>query len=253
MDLFGFYWTSRWCRRRIPHYRYVCKTDVKDYYASIDQYTLLARLATLVRDRVLLNYLWQIIHRSVEYGGLYRDLNQGISRGCSISPILGALYLKGLDEAMAKHRGYYVRYMDDILILSHTRWQNRRAVKTLNGIFAGLGLTKHPDKTFIGRIEKGFGFLGYHFDRGPLQLARETVRKHAQRLLRLYEQQARKKSTPPEVARVLGAYVKRWRRWCSAGLSCAVNETLSGGAWLQVQPCPAPVGQWSQVRGRYVA
>ena len=27
------------------------------------------------------------------------------------------------------------------------------------------GVEKHPDKTFIGRIEKGFDFPGYHF--GP--------------------------------------------------------------------------------------
>ncbi len=29
------------------------------------------------------------------------------------------------------------------------------------------GVEKHPDKTFIGRIEKSFDFLGYHFGFGP--------------------------------------------------------------------------------------
>ena len=28
-----------------------------------------------------------------------------------------------------------------------------------------LSLDKHPDKRFIGRVEKGFDFLGYHFSR----------------------------------------------------------------------------------------
>ena len=31
-----------------------------------------------------------------------------------------------------------------------------------------LNLEKHPDKTFIGRIERGFDFLGYHFSRAGL-------------------------------------------------------------------------------------
>lgn len=214
-------------QRQLPRYAHVFKTDVKDYYASIDQTTLLEQLAEHIHDRVLLNYLWQIIRRVVECGGNYWEVRRGISRGGSISPILGALYLKELDGAMEKHPGYYVRYMDDILVLSRIRWQNRRAVRIVNAAFAGLGLRQHPDKTFIGRIAKGFDFLGYRFGPGPLQLATQTVRKHVERLLRLYEQQAKKKATPLEVARVLGDYVKRWRRWCSAGLGSLVGWTSS--------------------------
>jgi hypothetical protein len=39
----------------------------------------------------------------------------------------------------------------------------REAIRVLNQTFSELRLEKHPDKTFIGRIEKGFDFLGYHF------------------------------------------------------------------------------------------
>jgi len=38
---------------------------------------------------------------------------------------------------------YYVRYMDDILILTKTRWQNRKAVKQLNQILNKLKVEKH--------------------------------------------------------------------------------------------------------------
>jgi hypothetical protein len=38
-----------------------------------------------------------------------------------------------------------------------------------------LGLTKHPDKTFIRRVERGFDFLGYHPAPGRLTLTRATV------------------------------------------------------------------------------
>lgn len=78
---------------------------------------------------------------------------------------------------------------------------------------------QHPDKTFIGRIEKGFYFLGYHFSRKKLRLADITVRKHVERLHRLYEQQIDKKATSQEMAFVLGEYVKRWQAWCTAGLT----------------------------------
>ena len=53
--------------------------------------------------------------------------------------------------------------MDDIVVLAPTRWKLRWAVKAVNEVLSSLRLEKHPDKTFIGRIEKGFDFLGYHF------------------------------------------------------------------------------------------
>ncbi len=56
---------------------------------------------------------------------------------------------------------FYVRFMDDILVLSPTRWWLRKAVKAVNQALGSLNLEKHPDKTFIGRIERGFDFLGY--------------------------------------------------------------------------------------------
>jgi hypothetical protein len=69
--------------------------------------------------------------------------------------------------------------MDDSLVLAATRWKLRGAVKELNEIVASLGLTKHPDKTFIGRVERGFDFLGYRFGRdGSIALATATLERH---------------------------------------------------------------------------
>jgi RNA-directed DNA polymerase len=137
---------------------------------------------------------------------------------------LAALYLKALDDQLSRQPGlYYVRYMDDILILSKTRWQNRRAIKVLNQTFNRLKLKQHPAKTFIGKLEHGFDFLGYHFSRQPLQLAAATVSKHVETLHRLYEQQIRKKASSAELAKVLGQYRQRWRRWCTAGLGDVVK------------------------------
>lgn len=45
-------------------------------------------------------------------------------------------------------------------------------------------LKKHPDKTFIGRIEKAFDFLGYHFGPEGLTVAKATLSKFAERAVR---------------------------------------------------------------------
>ena len=38
-----------------------------------------------------------------------------------------------------------------------------------------LKVEKHPDKTFIGRIAKGFDFLGYSFEPKGLSIAPKTL------------------------------------------------------------------------------
>jgi len=205
-------------QRHLGEYKYVCKTDVKSFYESIDQYRLVEMLNDSIRDRNLRYYLYQVIHRCVEFGGEFRDIEDGISRGCPLSPLLGALYLSSLDEHFASKDVCYIRYMDDILILSKTRWQNRKVVRQLNQILGKLKVEKHPDKTFIGKIEKGFDFLGYHFSNEPLKLAEKTVEKHALHFVRLYEQLRQKKATSNEMASTLGLYVTRWQRWAVAGL-----------------------------------
>ena len=79
----------------------------------------------------------------------------------------------------------------------------------------GLGLQKHPDKTFIGRIERGFDFLGYHFSREGLTVARSTVEQFVARITQRYAQEP---GTPQGVAR-LRVYVRRWIGWATGGLT----------------------------------
>ncbi len=130
------------------------------------------------------------LYRTIYYGGLYWDIKRGISLGCSLSPLMGALYLKELDDSMEKTGLFYARYMDDWVILAPKKWKLRSAIKMVNQILYRLRLEKHPDKTFIGRIEKGFDFLGYVFSPSGLGIAQKTLKNFAERITRLYEQGA---------------------------------------------------------------
>ena len=97
----------------------------------------------------------------------------------------------------------------------------------LNQVFASLRLEKHRDKTFIGRIEKGFDFLGYHFSPQGLGVAKKTVENFLARAIRLYEQEP---GEPFDSSR-LGVYVQRWVGWVSGGLPLGfADQTLIGSA-----------------------
>jgi len=201
--------------RQLPRYRFFCKTDVYSYYDSIDHYTLLMKLHDYINDRIIIGYVWQFLNRCVEWGGLYQDIKRGIPRGSSLSPLLGAFYLLELDQKMANLDVKYFRYMDDILILAPTRWKLKKAVRMLNQQFNELKLEKHPDKTLLGRTERGFDFLGYRFKPDGVTLAEKTVANFLTKALRLYEQE------PPHFRmRWLGEYIGRWKRWAkSFGIS----------------------------------
>jgi len=106
----------------------------------------------------------QYLHRTIEEKCLYSSVERGISLGCPLSPIMAALYLDLLDRRMEKTGLFYVRFMDDWVILAPTRWALRRGVAVVN-------------LTTVGVVGE----------------AAPSVRAFEERALRLYEQDA-----PPE-------------------------------------------------------
>ncbi len=83
-------------------------------------------------------------------------------------------------------------------------------------------MEQHPDKTFIGRAERGFDFLGYHFSPDGLSVAEKTVERFVERATRLYEQEP---GEPCGSSR-FGEYVTRWLRWVRGGLGDEAVSTL---------------------------
>ena len=196
--------------KQLPKYKFFCKTDVYSYYDSIDHYTLLMKLHAYIEDRIIIGYVWQFLNRCVEWGGLYQDIKRGIPRGSSLSPLLGAFYLLELDHMMEKLDVKYFRYMDDILILASTRWKLKKAIRVLNHTFNELKLEKHPDKTLLGRTERGFDFLGYFVKPGRLSVSLKTIKNFVERIVRLYEQGADSDR--------IGQYVMKWVQWVRAAI-----------------------------------
>ena len=104
---------------------------------------------------------------------------------------------------------FYARFMDDWVVLAPTRWKLRVAISTVNQTLAALKVEQHPDKTFIGRISRGFDFLGYRFQSdGLIGVARQTITRFVERATRLQEQERSGRAA----LGAFGAYVRRWRR-----------------------------------------
>ncbi|NET11763.1 MAG: hypothetical protein F6K08_02370 [Okeania sp. SIO1H6] len=85
----------------LDEHQFVFRTDVKKYYASINHHLLMDLVGQYVKDDVVIALLWGYLRRYVSDGGKYLDITQGISLGCPLSPLIGALFLKPLDDRMA--------------------------------------------------------------------------------------------------------------------------------------------------------
>lgn len=196
-------------------YKYIIKTDIADFYKTINHDILLTIIKKFTKNQVILNIVEQYCDRIEIDNGDYKHVNMGIAKGGALSPLLGHIYLSSLDDIMRSNKHIkYIRYMDDIVILTNSKYKLRSALKTIYHELNKLCLTLSKPKTYIGRVSKGFNFLGYKFSGKPdnttLGIAKSTVDRMLEKLQRLYEQGADDNR--------IAEYLTRWQRWVNSGL-----------------------------------
>ncbi len=81
----------------------------------------------------------------------------------------------------------YARYMDDLVVLTPTRERLRKAIKVTCKALKPWGYKLHTnEKTFIGKIAKGFDFCGFKLGYNKIILAKSCLAKFEKRLSKLY-------------------------------------------------------------------
>jgi RNA-directed DNA polymerase len=152
-------------------YRYVVKSDIADFYASMDHATLLELCERRVKDARVLELLSQYMNRVEIHRGEHHLIDLGVAKGCPLSPLMGAITFESLLKSLVQMIPpgcAYARFMDDWVVLTRTRRQvlemkARQVAQKLLAVMHRLKLRLALKKTFIGRISKGFDFLGYRF------------------------------------------------------------------------------------------
>ena len=147
---------------------YIVDADLKSYFDTIPQLTLLEEVKRKIADGRVLAVIEQYLTNSV-----MDDLEQwtppsGTPQGAVLSPLLSNIYLDPLDHLMRQEGYEMVRYADDFIILCRSEAEAQRALERVQQWTAQAGLTLHPDKSHIVDATQrgGFDFLGYHFERG---------------------------------------------------------------------------------------
>lgn len=170
-------------------HNYVLRSDIKGYYESIRFDTLINIIQKYVKNPILLQLIMKALSRIETYGGnFYEYPFKGIPKRSPLSPLLAAIALLPLDQAMDQNPHiFYARFVDDWVVLTKSKSMLRKMIIKTHAILNDLHLDMHPLKTYIGNIEKGFNFLTYFMKKGVLLPSKESLRLGYERVDVLYE------------------------------------------------------------------
>ncbi|PMH03884.1 reverse transcriptase domain-containing protein [Vibrio lentus] len=195
--------------KRISHLcssmNFVFRTDIKGYFSNIDKRLLLQSIETEIKLPFILNIICQYLFYSVEFGGNVRETQKGICRSCGLSHLLAAYHLNHIDVKFEQYSPYddyfYTRYMDDFLVLTKKRYPMRKGIKIIKSELASQHFELASDKTQLGRVDKGFDWLGILFgSNGVVGPAPRALINRDNKLKKLNYLQRQ-------------IYLERWNRW----------------------------------------
>lgn len=138
---------------------YFLRCDISKFFDSIDHEILKAKLFKVFKDKQTLQFLIDIIDSYSTTNG------KGIPMGNQTSQWFAIYYLDEFDRIIKEVLGikYYVRYMDDMLIIAQDKDKLKEQLSFLeNYLRANLKLSFNA-KTQIYPLKNGTDFLGFHF------------------------------------------------------------------------------------------
>ena len=162
-----------------PSEIYALKIDISKYFYMVDHELLIDKLKSKIMDKDVIDlisiiisetnkdYINDIINKYNSLYGtnipLYKN-NKGLSIGAMSSQFLAIYYLCNIDHYIKEVLGckYYIRYMDDFLILDTDKDRLKNTWKDIANKISNLKLLVN-DKSNIYRSTNGFNFLGYNY------------------------------------------------------------------------------------------
>jgi len=155
--------------RKANNNYYVLKCDVSKYFQSVDHEILKQVIREKIADKKLLQLLDNIIDSA----------ERGIPIGNLTSQLFANIYLNKLDEHVKYELKikYYVRYMDDFIILHESKQSLHEIKEKINLFLVSMKLTLHPRKVNICPITLGIDFLGYRIFYNHRLVRKSTVKR----------------------------------------------------------------------------
>ncbi len=159
---------------------FVLKADIRHYFETVDHKILKSLIRKRIEDE---RVLWLINKILSNYKTKIKD--KGMPLGNLTSQFFANVYLNELDQ-YAKHTlkaKYYIRYVDDFVILDRSKKKLYRFKKDIDSFLKEkLKLELHPDKSRIIPLMNGTEFLGMRIFPHHRLLRKKNLRKFKNKL-----------------------------------------------------------------------
>ena len=239
------YWLRKVSRK--PEKWYYLKLDISKYFYRVDHAALEEILSRRIKDERLMKLLHKIINSEDTRFGLPAGLSPdecsddmwlwdvGMPIGNLTSQLFANIYLNELDQ-FCKHElhiRYYVRYMDDVIILFNDKrvlgeWKDQIEAFLKDNL--RLDLNK---KTAIRPITLGIDFVGYKIWATHKKLKQQTARRMIRHVKTMCELLSSGYMTRTEFDRIVASYKGVLQHCNSYGLRGKLNaiyrEHFKGG------------------------
>jgi len=136
--------------------------DIKKCFDNLDHDVLINQIATKIRDQAILDLIEQWLTVEVLDFSEFIPNDVGVPQGESLSPFLANVYLDPLDKHFERMGVRFVRYADDITIITGSEDEAVKGLKMMSDFLNNpLHLQLMPAKTNYVAVKDGFGFLGF--------------------------------------------------------------------------------------------
>lgn len=229
---------------------YYLKLDISKYFYRVDHLVLLDILRRRIKDERLIRLLIKIINSEDTRFGLPAGISPedcpeeqwlddvGMPIGNLTSQLFANIYLNELDQ-MCKHDlrlHYYIRYMDDVIILSDSKaelWEIKAIIEEFLNLQLHLDLNK---KTAIRPCREGIEFVGYRVWATHRKLKKQTARRIIRNVKRMCEEMEKGNLSKEEFDRAAASYKGVLEHCNSYGLRRRLNEIYSQYNHRQAEP-----------------
>lgn len=144
---------------------HVLRLDIASFFDSINHDILHQQLLSENIDESFVDFLMCMISQPRFDGVEKRTSACGVPQGSQLAPILSNLYLDSFDRQLCEEHRRFIRYADDIVAFTSCADEAGQLMNQCTAKLESLALKPNLDKTRIYRIDEGFLFLGFVFNR----------------------------------------------------------------------------------------
>ena len=154
------------------------KADLTKYFDSvplkyIDE--IFDRMEEKVGKSKIIDIVRKYYHTDLcfDINGELIEMYQSLKQGCAVASFLADAVLYNIDGALSSMYGYYVRYSDDLLVISDN---HDDAFVVLETMLNNMGLTLNPKKVEVIYRDRWVTFLGFKIRGDRITLSKSRVK-----------------------------------------------------------------------------